>query len=83
VTIRNVSEAKAELSALLVLVENGEDVVIARAGKPVARLTKIERRLEPRKPGALKGHIWISADFDDPDEELERLIYEGSIEPTP
>ena len=80
-TIRNVSEAKAELSALLVLVENGEEVVIARAGKPIARLTLVGRLAEPRKPGALKGKIWTSPDFDDADPELERLFYEGPIEP--
>lgn len=39
----NVQEAKTRLSELLNLVENGEDVVIAKAGRPVARLVKIER----------------------------------------
>jgi prevent-host-death family protein len=81
-TIRNVSEAKSELSALLVMVERGEDVVIARAGKPIARLVPIEKRREPRRAGALKGKIWISPDFDAPDSELEKLFYEGDIEPT-
>ena len=81
-TIRNVSEAKAELSALLVMVENGEEVMIARAGKPVARLTKIEGATEPRKLGALMGQIWISPEFDETDFELEKSFYEGSIEPT-
>jgi prevent-host-death family protein len=81
-TIRNVSEAKAELSALLVMVENGEEVMIARAGKPVAKLTRIDSPTEPRKLGALAGQIWISADFDEPDGELQRTFCEGSIEPT-
>lgn len=80
--MRNVSEAKAELSALLVMVENGEDVVISRAGKPVAKLVKIEPRTEPRKLGLFKGKGWIHDDFDDPDPELEKLFYEGAIEPT-
>ena len=80
-TIRNVSEAKAELSALLVMVENGEEVVIARGGKPVARLVPIPVRAEPRKAGALKGRIWISPDFDAPDQELEDLFRGGPIEP--
>ena len=78
---RNVSEAKEQLSALLVKVEQGEEVVIARAGKPVAKLVKLEPEKEPRKFGALKGKIWISPDFDDPDPELEKLFYEGPIEP--
>ena len=81
-TIRNVSEAKAELSALLVLVEQGEDVVIARAGKPVARLSRFERSGQPRKLGALRGKIVISPDFDAPDEELEQLFLEGPVEPS-
>jgi prevent-host-death family protein len=81
-TIRSVSEAKAQLSALLVLVEQGEEVVISRAGKPVARLSRFERSREPRKLGLLKGSFNISDDFDAPDPELERLFYEWPIEPT-
>lgn len=80
---RNVAEAKAELSALLVRVENGEDVVIARAGRPVARLVAVPVRSEPRKAGALKGKIWISPDFDEADPDLEALFYRGPIEPAP
>jgi prevent-host-death family protein len=82
-TIRNVSQAKAELSALLVRVERGEEVLIARAGTPVARLTKIEKRTEPRKFGDMAGKVWISPDFDEPDLELEELIYGTGIEPAP
>jgi prevent-host-death family protein len=73
-TIRNVSEAKEQLSALLVLVSQGEEVIIARAGKPVARLTAIHNGYEKRKPGALKGEMWISPDFDAPDPLIERLF---------
>lgn len=82
-TIRNVSEAKAELSSLLVLVEQGEEVIIARAGKPVARLSRLDRPLKPRQLGLLKGQIWVSPDFDSPDPELEKLFNEGPIEPAP
>ncbi len=80
-TVRNVSEAKAELSSLLAMVERGEDVIIARSGKPIARLTRIEGRTDPRKLGALAGKIWISPDFDEPDPEFERAFYEGPVEP--
>jgi prevent-host-death family protein len=80
-TMRNVTETKAELSALLVMVENGEDVIISRAGKPVARIVKIENLVAPRQLGLMRGKGWISPDFDDPDPELENLFYEGSIEP--
>jgi len=69
-TIRNVSKARAQLSALPFLVENGEEVVITRFGRRVARVTKIEIAIEvleePRKLGALAGKVWISSDFDEP-----------------
>ncbi len=65
-TTVNIFEAKTQLSKLVEKAERGEDVIIARAGKPVARLTG----LKPEKPkirfGALKGKIWIADDFDDP-----------------
>jgi len=80
-TVRNVSNAKEQLSDLLVMVEGGEDVIIARAGKPVARLVKFERPAQARRPGAMKGKIWIAEDFNAPDPELERQFLEGSIEP--
>jgi prevent-host-death family protein len=61
----NVFEAKTNLSKLIAKAEKGEDVIIARAGKPVVRLT----RLEPSKPkirfGLLKGKIHVGADFDE------------------
>lgn len=79
--IRSVSKAKAELSELLVMVERGEDVVIARAGTPIARLVLIPVRAEPRREGAMKGKIWISPDFDSRDPELAMSLYEGPIEP--
>lgn len=69
----NVHEAKTHLSRLLAEVEDGEEIVIARAGKPVARLVRDNGApLQPRKPGALKGKIWMADDFDAPDEQLER-----------
>ncbi len=68
----NVHEAKTHLSKLLTQVEDGEEIVIARAGKPVARLVGPEPAAQSRKPGLLKGKIWIADDFDEPDEQLER-----------
>jgi len=65
----NVHEAKTHLSRLLEAVEQGEDVVIARAGKPVARLVPA-RSHGTRRPGAWKGRVVIAADFDDTPEEL-------------
>ncbi len=62
----NVHEAKTHLSRLLERVERGEEIVIARAGKPIARLVAIEPVLERRPLGKYKGQIWMSEDFDDP-----------------
>ena len=74
-TMRNVTETKAELSALLVMVENGEDVIISRAGKPVAKIIKIENVTQPRKLGMMKGQIIFSPDYDQVDAEIEKLFY--------
>lgn len=62
--LRNMSEAKAELSKLVDLAQKGEDVVIAKAGKAVVRIVLYTGPTEPRKPGALKGKIRIAPDFD-------------------
>jgi len=62
----NIFEAKTQLSKLIQIAENGEDVVIARAGKPVVRLTKLEPPKRPIRFGGLKGKIWIADDFDAP-----------------
>lgn len=60
----NISEAKAQLSALIEKVMAGEEVIIGKAGKPVARLIKYENNRQARRPGALKGKIKIADDFD-------------------
>src|SRR5438552_18664194 len=78
VTIRNVSEAKAELSNLLLLAEQGEEVVIARAGKPVVKLVLIERCKGPRKLGLMKDKMWIAPDFDEWNEAIEKMFYGDS-----
>jgi prevent-host-death family protein len=70
--ITNISEAKAQLSALIERVLRGEEVVIGKAGKPVARLVKYERRAIERRPGAMAGKIIIADDFDElPDDIAE------------
>jgi len=73
----NIYEAKTQLSRLVEEVEGGEEVVIARAGKPVARLVPYRAQAEPRRPGGWEGRIWIADDFDAPlPEDLQRL-FEG------
>lgn len=62
----NVHEAKTHLSRLLERVAAGEEIVIARAGKPVARLVPVAPRRSRRAPGSARGRIVMSADFDAP-----------------
>jgi len=62
----NIHQAKTHLSRLVDEAAGGEEIVIARAGKPVARLVALPAKKSRRKPGSAKGKIWISPDFDAP-----------------
>ena len=62
--IVSVCEAKTQLSKLLDRMLDGEEIVIGRAGKPVARLVPVQRKQAPRVPGRLAGRIVITEDFD-------------------
>ena len=64
-TVVNIHEAKTHLSKLLVRVAAGEEIIIARANRPVARLVPIIQQ-QPRAPGSARGKIWIAPDFDAP-----------------
>lgn len=80
--IFNVHEAKTNLSKLIEKTLAGEDIIIAKAGKPVAKVVAYkEEKLKPRKFGLWKGKVWISDDFDNEDPEINKLFYEGDIEP--
>ena len=61
----NIAEAKARLSELVDKVATGEEIVIARDHKPVARLVPVTTRSGPRKPGSAKGQVWMAADLDE------------------
>lgn len=78
-TMVNMHEAKTHLSRLMDRVVQGEDVVIAKAGRPVARLVAYDEADEPRRPGALKGQIWIADDFDELPPEI-LAAFEGEPE---
>ena len=81
-TTVNIFEAKTNLSKLIQIVENGEEVVIARAGKPVARLTQLEPVKKPIRFGLMKGQIWIADDFDAPlPDEILADFEDGPIFP--
>jgi prevent-host-death family protein len=73
----NVHAAKTNLSSLLEDVQRGEEVVIAKVGKPIARIIPFVEPRPERKPGILRGRAWAADDAWDPDPELERLFYEG------
>jgi len=62
----NVHEAKTHLSKLLAEVEKGKEIVIARDGKPVAKLVPVPRKKNRITFGDFKGKIWIADDFDEP-----------------
>ncbi len=70
----NVYEAKTQLSKLLEEVEGGGEVVIARNGKPVARLVPLQRSSPDRVPGGWEGKVWIADDFDDQGGEWGEMI---------
>lgn len=62
----NLYEAKTNLSRLVERAAAGEEIVIAKAGRPLARLVPLARRTTPRPLGLLEGEGWIGEDFDDP-----------------
>lgn len=70
-------EAKSQLSRLVELAHTGEEVVIARAGKPVARLVAVEEKPAKRKLGQWDGQVWLAPDWDSPETnaEIARLFY--------
>jgi prevent-host-death family protein len=73
----NIHEAKTHFSKLLRQVARGEEVVISRAGKPVARLSPIKQPLKERVPGSAEGLFVVPADFNDPlPPEIQRY-FEG------
>jgi len=62
----NIHEAKTHLSRLLARVAAGEEIVISKAGTPVARLVPFQRLAKKRVPGLDRGKVWIAEDFDAP-----------------
>lgn len=69
-------EAKTTLSKLVEMVEAGEEVIIARADRPVARLSPVGEPL-PRKLGAWRGQVWMADDFDAPLPEADERAWRG------
>ena len=76
-TTVNMHEAKTHLSRLVARVRAGEQIVIAKAGEPVAVLAPFVKRPRRRKPGFDKGRIWVSDDFDAPLPDDVQAGFEG------
>jgi prevent-host-death family protein len=66
----NIHDAKTHFSRLVERVEAGEEILIARAGRPVARLVPLRARTQPREAGLWRGRVHIASDFDQTDDAL-------------
>lgn len=74
----NVHEAKTQFSRLLERVSHGEEIVIGKAGKPVAKLVPYREAQGPRSPGAWQGRVHIAPDFDELSPEIA-AAFRGEI----
>ena len=65
-TVYNLYEAKSSLSRLVDRAAEGEEIIIAKSGKPLALLGPLRKRIAQRQPGGWEGRVYISDDFDEP-----------------
>ncbi len=84
--IWNIHAAKTNLSKLIERAEAGEEVVIARNGKPAVKLTPVAEPAPSKRKkgswlGSLRGQIWIAPGSEEPDQELMRVMEDGPIFP--
>jgi prevent-host-death family protein len=77
----NIHEAKTHFSRLLERVAMGEEVIIAKAGTPVAKLVAVNKTPKKRVFGSAKGDFTVPDDFNDPDPDMEDLFYNGPLLP--
>ena len=74
----NIHQAKTYLSRLVEDAADGEEIIIAKNGKPRARLVSLEAAKLPRKPGGWEGKVWMADDFNGPlPNEIEDAFYDG------
>ena len=74
-TVVNMHEAKSNLSQLVKRAAAGEEIIVAKAGEPVAKIVPYTAPpKKPRVPGSMKGQIWIAPDFDEIPEEFEEYL---------
>ena len=76
-SVVNIHEAKTHLSRQIERVSSGEEIVIAKAGRPVAKLVAYDEEAAPRKLGGWEGRVWIADDFDELPEEI-LAAFEGA-----
>lgn len=76
-SIVNIHEAKTNLSRIVEEVAAGAEVIIAKAGKPMARLSPIDAPVKAKKLGGLKGKVKVPADFNAPIDEATLAQFEG------
>ncbi|NKB23717.1 MAG: type II toxin-antitoxin system prevent-host-death family antitoxin [Kiritimatiellae bacterium] len=77
--VKSITEAKAQLSALVEKALTGEDVIIGKMGKPVVALSAYTYDYKPRTPGALKGKVKIADDFDTLPSDIAQIFGIGDI----
>lgn len=71
----NTHEAKTHLSRLIERAAAGEEIILAKAGKPMAKLVAYDAPEEPRRPGGWKGRMWIADDFDETPQDVIDSFY--------
>jgi prevent-host-death family protein len=69
-----IHEAKTQFSKLVARAEQGEEIVVRRGDKPVAKIVRYEP-VAPRRPGALRGRIHVAEDFDAPLEDFDESMH--------
>jgi prevent-host-death family protein len=77
----NIQAAKTHLSRLVEEAVAGDDIIIAKAGKPMVQLVPVLPQRHPRKLGFMKGKIWMAPDCWEPDPELVQQLEEGPVFP--
>jgi antitoxin (DNA-binding transcriptional repressor) of toxin-antitoxin stability system len=76
-TIYNLGEAKASLSRLVDRAAHGEEIILAKAGKPLAKLVRFLQPPIPRQPGGWEGRMRVGEDFDAPLSPEVEAAFEG------
>ena len=77
--VLNIQQAKTHLSRLIEQAMAGEEIVIAKAGRPCVQLTPCVPETSPRTLGGWEGRLWIAPDFDAPDPAVIGLFENGSL----